>query len=54
MANQTSGLNIGLSSKFWLLRSANDAKFTEECVMCMVKYFLVKNIHKWAKFFKDG
>ena len=28
------GLNRGLSSNFWWLRSANHVKFTEECMMC--------------------
>ena len=42
-ANQT-GLNRGLSSNFWWLRSANHLKFTEECVMCMEKHVFVKKI----------
>ena len=32
MTNQSgSGLNRGLSSNFWWLRSVNHVKFTEEC-----------------------
>ena len=32
------GLNKGLSSNFWWLRTVNHVKFTEECVMCMEKF----------------
>ena len=40
-ANQSaSGLNRGLLSNFWWLRSANHVKFTEECMMFMEKYVL--------------
>ena len=37
----SSGLNIGLSSNFWLLRIANHVKFTEECVVCTEKHALI-------------
>ena len=50
-AIQNSGkLNRGLSSNFWWLKNANPMKFTEEYVMCMEKYILIKKVvYKWAK-----
>ena len=38
------GLNRGLSSNFWWLRSAHHEKFTEECVMHTEKHVLVKRM----------
>ena len=35
-------LNRGLSSNFCWLKSANDEKFAEKCVICMKENFLVK------------
>ena len=50
VANQSApGLNRGMSSNFLWLKSVNQIKFTEECVMCLEKQILVKNIYKWAK-----
>ena len=38
------GVNRGMSSNFWwLMKSANHAKFTGEYVMCMKKHGTVKN-----------
>ena len=36
------------------MRSANHAKFTEECVACNEKHFFSKkNVYKWTKFVKE-
>ena len=44
-ANQSDpGLNRGLLSNFWLLRSENHVKFKAECGMFMMKHVLVKDI----------
>ena len=44
-ANQSAlSLNRGLSSTLWLLRSANHAKFIEECGMCIEKHVLVRKM----------
>ena len=40
----TPGLNRGLSSNFWWLRSISHVKFTEEGVMYMKKHVLVNKI----------
>ena len=46
----TPGLNRGLSSNFWWLRSANHVKFMGGWVMYMEKHVLVKkNVCKCAK-----
>ena len=44
VANHTvlQGLNRGLSSNSWWLRSAKYLKFTEECVILREKHVLVK------------
>ena len=43
VVNQSApNLKRGLTSKFWLLRNENHVKFTDECVMCTEKHFLVK------------
>ena len=50
LVNQSaSGLNRGLSSNFWGLRNANHVKFTEECVMCMVKHVLARKMFSNGK-----
>ena len=33
---------------------ANHIKLTEECVTCLDKCVLVKNLYKWSKFLKDS
>ena len=38
------GLNRGLSSNVWCLRSANHVKFSEECMTCTEKHVLVDNL----------
>ena len=46
-----SGLNRGLSTNFWCLRSANHVKFTKQCVICMEKHVLVKKkVYSWVKY----
>ena len=43
VANQYApGLNRGLSSNIWLLRSAKNVKFTEKSVKCMEKHVFVE------------
>ena len=37
-------LNRGLLSTFWLLRNANNVKFTKECMLCLGKYVLLQNV----------
>ena len=45
-SNSVPGLNRGLSSDFWQLKSTNHEKFAEECVVCMQKHVLVKKKKK--------
>ena len=42
----STGLNRGLSSNYWWLRSVNHVKFTEECILCIEKHVLIKKIFK--------
>ena len=42
------GLNRGLSSNLWCLRSTNHVKFLQKNVMYTQEPVLVKNVYKWA------